>query len=167
MSESNGDESPNSKSHKRVSLSNSWSQETGTLRIEWRDNQETVFNLSELPQEIVNDLCYHGLLSRIQQAYVTSKGSPEVAREKAGKLWEQLKSGDWGLSRGEKSISITVQALASLMKIPDLDALARFHALPAEKRREVSNRSDVAAEVSRLKAKAAAAPRESLAQILK
>jgi len=161
----NGDESPAKKSHKRVSLSNSWNTETGTLRIEWRDHQETVFNLGELPQAIVNDLCYHGLLARIQQAYVSAAGSPPAARDRAHKLWESLKSGDWGLSRGEKSYSIVVQALAVLLKISEGEAQARFHSLSADKRKEVASRSDVVAQVAKLKAKAN--PLQSLDSILK
>ena len=154
------------KSHKRVSLSNSWNTETGTLRIEWRDHQETVFNLGELPQSIVNDLCYHGLLARIQQAYVSAAGSPPAARDRAQKLWESLKAGDWGLSRGEKSISITAMALASLLSIPDLEAEARWSALSPEKKKEVQNRPDVLAQVAKMKA-AKSEPQASLASILK
>ena len=66
---------------------------------------------------------------------------------------------------GEILDSITIQALALLLKIPERDAAARFYSLPVDKRREVSSRSDVVAQVAKLKAKAN--PLQSLDQILK
>ena len=145
----------------------SWDTSNGTLTLDWKDGQQTVFNLGELPQNIVNDLAYFGLLGRIQQSYVTSKGSPQAARERAGALWSKLCQGDWGLSRGEKSssVSITIKALALLLNISEADAATRFAALPVDKRREVSSRSDVVAQVAKLKAKAN--PLQSLDSILK
>lgn len=162
---SNGDESP-SKTHKRVSKSISWNAATGILTIQWIDDETTNLNLGELPQDIVNDLLYFGLLARVQQNYVSAAGSPVVARERTAKLWAMLSKGDWGLRRGEQSkFSITIKALAVLLKIGEAEAAARFAALPVDKRREVSSRSDVVAQVAKLKAKAN--PLQSLDSILK
>jgi hypothetical protein len=58
-----------------------------------------------------------------------------------------------------------VKALAVLLKIPEAEAQARFSALPIDKRREVSNRNDVVAQVAKLKGFAAPVP--SLDSILK
>ena len=165
MPEPNGEEAPTSRTPQRVSKSIDWAADKGLLIFEWQDSETTVLDLSELPQNIQTDLMYWGLIARCQQAYVMAKGSPKVAREKAGKLWEQLKSGDWGLRRGEQSYSITVRALAVLLKTSEAEAQARFAALPVDKRREVSSRSDVVAQVAKLKAKAN--PLQSLDQILK
>ena len=142
-----------------------WDTKTGLLQFDWKDGESTVFNLAELPQNIIDDLLYWGLIARIQQAYVSAKGSPLEARNRADQLWRLLKSGDWGLRRGEKSHSIVVEALALLLKIPAADAQARFSALSVEKRREVSNRSDVVSKISELKAKAN--PLQSLDSILR
>jgi len=165
MSESNGAESPNSKTHKRVTSGISWDATTGYLNIQWSDGQSTSYNLGELNQEIQNALMYFGALARVQQSYTTCAGNPVVARQKAEKLWSMLAKGDWGLRSGERSHSITIQALAVLLKTSEAEAAARFAALPVEKRREVSNRSDVVAKISQLKAKAH--PQESLESILK
>lgn len=147
-----------------ITKSIDWDPNTGLLTFEWKDGEKTVFNLGELPVEQQTALMYWGAVARLQQGYVMAKGSPVVAREKAGKLWEQLKRGE-GLGRAEKSVSITIQALALLLKIPERDAAARFYSLPVEKRREVSSRSDVVAQVAKLKAKAN--PLQSLDSILK
>jgi hypothetical protein len=163
---SNGDESPNSKTHKRVTSAISWDATTGLLTIQWCDREVTTYNLGDLPQEIQNALMYHGALARLQQSYVSADGSPSAARTKADKLWTQLRSNDWGLRRGEQSkFSITVKALAVLLKTSEAEAQARFAALPVDKRREVSSRSDVVAQVAKLKAKAN--PLQSLDSILK
>ena len=82
-----------------------WDTKTGLLQFDWKDNQSSIFNLAELPQNIIDDLLYWGLIARIQQAYCTARGSPEAARQKADKLFDLLKSGDWGLRRGEKRIA--------------------------------------------------------------
>lgn len=149
-----------------ITKSITWAAETGLLTFEWKDGEKTVFNLGELPVEQQTALMYWGCIARIQQGYVTSKGSPAVAREKAGKLWEQLKSGK-GLAREENaSYSIVVRALAALLKIPDPDAQERWSALSPEKKKEVGARSDVLAKIGELKA-AASKPQASLASILK
>jgi hypothetical protein len=163
---SNGDESPKSKTHKKVTRAISWNTSTGILTLQWIDDETTDLNLGELPQDIVNDLAYFGLLARVQQNYVSAAGSPAVARERTAKLWTQLRSNDWGLRRGEQSkFSITVKALAVLLKTSEAEAQARFAALPVDKRREVSSRSDVVAQVAKLKAKAN--PLQSLDSILR
>ena len=142
-----------------------WDTKTGLLYFDWKDGQQSVYNLAELPQNVIDDLLYWGLIARIQQAYCTARGSPEAARQKADKLFDLLKSGDWGLRRGEKSHSITVRALAILLKIGEAEAATRFYSLPVDKRREVSSRSDVVAAVAKLKAKAN--PLQSLDSILR
>jgi hypothetical protein len=159
------EESNGSKSHKRVTSAISWDATTGYLNIQWGDGQSTSYNLGELDQSIQNALMYFGALARVQQSYTTCAGNPVVAREKAAKLWTQLRAGNWGLRTGEKAHSVTIQALALLLKIPEPDAAARFYSLPVDKRREVSSRSDVVAQVAKLKAKAN--PLQSLDSILK
>jgi hypothetical protein len=109
---------------------------------------------------------YWGLLCRIQQSYAYSKGSPTDARDRAGKLFEQLKAGDWGLSRGEKSISIMVKALAALLKVSEDEAQSRWLALSQENKRKVSHRADVLAEVARLKAASTEERQGALSAIL-
>lgn len=140
------------KSPVHVTKSSDWDATAGTLSIKWADEQLSSFNMAELPQEIRNDLMYHGALSRIQQAYVSAKGSPVTAREKASKLWDALKGGEWGLTRGERSYNITVQAFSALTgkSLEEVEKL--WDAASKERKLAIGKRPDIRQKIAELRA---------------
>lgn len=148
MSESNGV----GKTPKHVTDGTSWDQSAGTLNIKWADGQASTFSLGELPQSIQNDLMYAGALGRIQQSYVGAKGDPGAAREKAGKLWANMKAGKLGLQSSDKSYNVTVQALAALLSISLEEAEKRFDAKSLADKRAIGKRPDVRAKIAEIRA---------------
>ena len=166
MDTPNGDESPSKKSPLHITSRIDWDASNGTLTFDWKDGERTVLNLAELPVEQQTALMYWGCIARLQQGYVSCKGSPVVARAKVAKLWQQLKAGE-GLRRADKSVhSITVQAIALLLKIPAFEAQARWNSLDPQKKKEVASRGDVLSKVAAMKA-AAQGSKVSLDAILK
>lgn len=104
-------------------------------------NGETLsLDLSELPEDIQNDLMVHGALQKIGDSYASAGGDYAFGTAAATKVIENLKAGNWGAARtgsgeSKKTSGELAQALAELQSKPIADVTAALeNATDAQKK---------------------------------
>lgn len=145
-----------------------WDNTTGILSLTFSNGTTREFGLFNLPKDIQIDLALHGLNQKLidRCAGAATKGGTDPVAwsiDQVSKGYDNLAAGEWLAKRGTgegPSSGITVRALARLKGYTEADAMAKWTALPKDKRQQVASHPDVRAMVARIRledAEAAAA----------
>lgn len=118
-------------------------------------------DLSELDENIQNDLMVHGALQKIGDSYASAGGDFAFGQAAAEKVIANLRAGNWGAARtgsgeSKKSVGELITALAMLQSKPVEEVAAALEAATDEQKKAVRAHPAVKAKIAELRAAKAA-----------
>lgn len=152
---------PNSASGRIKVATKDTDAESGTLDVTFATGAQLSVSLDDLSEGIVRELALHGLSQKVGDSYASVKGDAAAAFEAAGRVIEQLKSGEWKTARasgeGKSRVSELAEAIARIKSVDVAKAAAAIAQASEETLKLWRGNAKVKAAIAEIRAEKAAA----------
>ena len=136
------------------------SAEGMVLSFKFGNGENLTLDMSELSEEILQDLAIHGALQKIGDSYASAGGDYAFAMAAASKVMQNLRDGNFNSARaageGKQKIGELAQALAELQGKNVSEVTLALEAASDEQKKALRAHPAVKAKVAELRAKKAA-----------
>ena len=131
--------------------------EGDVITITFTEGDPLIASLNDLSDEIVHRLAMHGLSQKLGDSYAS--GEVQEARERAVRVWEDLKSGNWTtrVAGGGTRTSLLIEALIRATGKSQEEVIARVEEMDDDEKKGLRKHPQVKKAMAEIKVERAAA----------